>query len=138
MKPKIHNINHIAIVVPNIERSLKFWQDILGIKLDYTESVPSMEIELAWLPVGKTRIELIEPPQNENNEYSRFLQENGPGFHHMCIEVDDIDAMVETLKANQVRLKDRGVIELPGRKLIFLEPESCDGVIVELYELIKY
>ena len=132
---KVLNIDHIGITVQNNEKSLKFWQDILGINLDYAESGPSMNLNLAWLPVGKTRIELLEPTSKEGNDYYKMLQSKGPGFHHICLEVDDIDEMLQKLKANNIKLKDETAIELPGRKLAFLDPESCDGVIVELYEL---
>ena len=134
--PKIVNINHIGIVVHNIEKSLQFWQNVLGIELDYTESVPSMNLELAWLPVNSTRIELLEPTTTEENEYTDFLKDKGPGVHHICLEVDDIDAMLTRLKENGVRLKDKVAIELPGRKLAFLQPEVSDGVILELYQLL--
>ena len=129
------NVHHIGIVVPNIERSLRFWQNILGIDLDYTESVPSMDLELAWLPVKSTRVELLEPTSNENNEYADFLKNQGPGMHHICLEVDDIEGMLIRLRENNIGLKDKVAIQLPGRKLAFLQPEDCDGVIVELYEL---
>lgn len=134
---KVININHIGIVVYDLEKSLKFWQDILGINLGYTESVPTYNVDLAFLPVEKTRIELMKPTTTQGNEYYELLQSRGPGFHHICLEVDDIDEMLEELKANNVRLKDEAAIELPGRRLAFLEPESSDGVIVELYELKK-
>ena len=134
---KVVNIDHIAVVVEKNEKSLSFWQDILGIDLDYTEAVPSMNINLAWLPVGKTRVELIEATTQEDNEYYDFLKENGPGLHHVCVEVDDIDEMLDTLKKNNIKLKDQVAQQLPGRKIAFLEPESCDGVVVELYEITK-
>lgn len=131
----IVNVHHIGIVVPNIKRSLRFWQSILGINVDYLESVPSMDLELAWLPVKSTRVELLEPTSNENNEYADFLRNKGPGMHHICLEVDDIEGMLTRLKDHNIGLKDNVAIQLPGRKLAFLQPEDCDGVIVELYEL---
>ena len=82
---KVVNINHIGIVVHNIEKSLQFWQNILGIELDYSENVPSMNLDLAWLPVKTTRIELLEPTSAQNNEYADFLHEKGPGMHHICL-----------------------------------------------------
>jgi methylmalonyl-CoA epimerase len=132
---QVTNIHHIGIVVNNYQKSLKFWQDILGIDLDYVENVASMNLNLAWLPVGKTRIELLEPTSTEDNEYYAQLTSTGAGFNHLCVEVDDIGEMVKKLKENNIRLKGESIIELPGRKLIFLEPECCDGVCVELYEL---
>ena len=134
---KVVNIDHIAVVVEKNDESLNFWQNILGIDLDYKESVPSMNIDLAWLPVGKTRIELIEAKTETDNEYYDFLKKNGPGMHHICVEVDDIDEMMATLKENNIKLKDQVPQQLPGRKIAFLEPESCDGVVVELYEITK-
>jgi len=129
------NIHHVGIVVNDYQKSLKFWQDILGIDLDYVENVADMNLNLAWLPLGKTRIELLEPTSTENNDYYAQLASTGAGFNHLCVEVDDIHEMVEKLKANHIKLKEDSIIELPGRKLIFLEPECCDGVRVELYEL---
>lgn len=134
---KVVNIDHIAVVVEKNDESLNFWQNILGIDLDYTESVPSMNIELAWLPVGKTRIELIEATTEKDNEYYDFLKKNGPGMHHICVEVDNIEEMLNTLKENNIKLTDQVPQQLPGRKIAFLEPESCDGVVVELYEITK-
>lgn len=131
----IKNINHIGIVVPDIQKSLRFWRDILGIQLDYLENVPSMDLDLAWLPIGTTRIELLEPTSDLGNEYHDFLKNCGPGVHHICLEVDDIDTMIQRLKANHIRLKNEEPVDLPGRKLVFLDPEDTDGVIVELYEL---
>jgi methylmalonyl-CoA/ethylmalonyl-CoA epimerase len=134
---KVVNIHHIGIIVPNIEKSLKFWQDILGIELDYVENVYSMNLDLAWLPVDKTRIELLQPTSQEANEYYEFLRSRGPGVHHICLEVDNIDEMLLKLKEKHVGLKNETAITLPGRRLAFLEPEGTDGVIVELYELQK-
>jgi len=98
--------------------------------------VPSMKINLAWLPINTGFIELLEPTTTDGNEYFDFLQTCGPGVHHVCVEVDDINGMVEKLKQNNVKFRNDSIIDLPGRKLIFLDPDCCDGVIVELYELI--
>jgi methylmalonyl-CoA epimerase len=132
---KVVNINHVGILVQNIGKSLQFWRDILGIDLDYLESVPSFNVDLAFLNIDKTRIELMNPTTTQNNEYYELLQSNGPGFHHICLEVDNIDEMLEKLKFHNVKLKNETAIQLPGRKLAFLEPEGSDGVIIELYEL---
>jgi methylmalonyl-CoA epimerase len=132
---KVVNINHVGIVVNNISKSLHFWHDVLGIDLDYLESVPSFNVDLAFLRIDKSRIELLKPTSKQSNEYYEFLNSRGPGFHHICLEVDDIDEMLEKLRFNNIKMKNETAIELPGRKLAFLEPECCDGVIVELYEL---
>lgn len=134
---RVVNIHHIGIIVPNIEKSLQFWQNILGINLDYVEDVISMNLELAWLPIQNTRIELLQPTSKEGNEYYDFLHTRGSGVHHICIEVDDIDEMLQKLKDDHVNLKNETALTLPGRRLAFLEPEGTDGIIVELYELEK-
>ena len=132
---KVVNINHIGIVVNDIEKSLQFWHDVLGIDLESFESVPSFNVDLAFLHIDKSRIELLKPTSTQNNEYYELLQSRGSGFHHICLEVDNINEMLEKLKSHNVKLKNETAIELPGRKLAFLEPDGCDGVIVELYEL---
>ncbi len=134
---KVVNINHIGVVVQSNDQSLKFWRDILGIQLDRFEHVPSMNINLAWMPVNQGFIELLEPTTTEGNEYQDFLSSHGPGVHHVCVEVDDIEAMADKLRENHIKIKDDAVLSLPGRKLAFLDPTSCDGVVVELYELEK-
>lgn len=134
---KVVNIHHIGIIVPSIEESLKFWQEILGIELRYVENVSSMNLDLAWLPVDKTCIELLQPTSQEFNEYYEFLHSRGAGVHHICLEVDNIDEMLLKLKEKHVDLKNETAITLPGRRLAFLEPKGTDGVIVELYELQK-
>jgi len=133
---KVVNINHVGVVVRDYEKSLPFWQGLLGIDLKCVEYVPSMKINLAWLPINTGFIELLEPTTTDGNEYFDFLQTCGPGVHHVCVEVDDINGMVEKLKQNNVKFRNDSIIDLPGRKLIFLDPDCCDGVIVELYELI--
>lgn len=133
---KVVNINHVGIVVQDNAKSLRFWHDILGVSIKCVEYVPSMNINLAWLPINTGFIELLEPITSESNEYFDFLKSSGPGVHHVCLEVDDINEMVEKLKENDIKFRSDSIINLPGRKLIFLEPGCCDGVIVELYELL--
>ena len=132
---KVNKINHIAVVVKNNTEALAFWRDILGLELDYMEEVPSMNLELAWLPVGETRVELIAPTTHDDNEYYEFIQEHGEGLHHICVEVDDIEETLSEMRSHGVKLKDTIAQQLPGRKIAFIKPESCNGVIVELYEL---
>lgn len=94
-----------------------------------------MNLDLAWLPVGKTRVELLEPTSSEDNEYHDFLKQHGSGIHHLCLVVDNLEEMVKKIKDNNIRVKSEALIELPGRKLVFLDPEDTDGVLVELYEI---
>lgn len=133
--PEVKNINHVAIVVEDIEASLKFWQDALGIKLAKTEVVPSQKAVVAFLPVGEGEIELVQPTDPESGT-GKFLRERGGGMHHLCLEVDDINAMLSKLKEKGVRLINEEPLDMEGRKLAFIHPKSASGVLVELYELI--
>ena len=131
----IKKINHIAIVVENIEDALGFWQDQLGLKLDHVEDVPSQASKVAFLPVGEGEVELVQPT-DMNSGLGRYLEKRGEGMHHLCIEVEDIDSMLKDLKAKGVRLIDEEPHDLPGRRMAFIHPKASNGVLVELYEII--
>lgn len=132
----IKKINHVAIVVADIDEALKFWQDALGIKLDHIEDVPSQKAQVAFLPVGDSEIELVKPTA-EDTGAAKFLAERGGGMHHLCVEVDNIAGKLGELKEKGVRLINEEPIELPGRKMAFIHPKSTGGVLLELYEIIK-
>jgi len=131
---KVTKINHVAIVVSDIEASLGFWRDALGLRLDHVEDVPSQKAVVAFLPVGEGEVELVKPT-SEDTGAAKFLQERGSGMHHLCFEVDDLDGMILKLKEKDVRLINDAPITLEGRRLIFIHPKSASGVLVELYEL---
>lgn len=132
---KIKKINHIAIVVENIEDALSFWQDQLGLVLDHVEDVPSQASKVAFLPVGDGEVELVQPI-DLNSGLGRYLEKRGEGMHHLCIEVEDIERMLEELKAKGVRLIDEVPHDLPGRRMAFIHPKASNGVLVELYEIV--
>lgn len=132
---KIKKINHIAIVVEDIEQALGFWQDQLGLALDHVEEVPSQASKVAFLPVGEGEVELVQPTDKDSG-LGRYLEKRGEGMHHLCIEVDDIESMLEVLKAKGVRLIDEEPHDLPGRRMAFIHPKASNGVLVELYEIV--
>lgn len=131
---KITKINHVAIVISDIDESLRFWQDGLGLKLHHVEDVPSQKSTVAFLPIGESEVELVRPTSEETGA-AKFLKERGPGMHHLCFEVDDIDGMLADLKAKGIRLINETAIQLEGRKMAFVHPKSANGVLVELYQL---
>jgi len=133
---KITKINHVAVVVSDIDAALTFWRDALGIELNHIEDVPSQKSTVAFLPVGEGEIELVKPTSDDSGA-ARFLQERGGGMHHLCLEVDDISAKLAELKAKGVRLINEEPQVLPGRKMAFIHPKSTGGVLVELYEVTK-
>ena len=131
----IKNINHIPIIVPDLEGAVAFWEGALGLKLARTESVPEEGVDVAFLPVGGSNVELLKPTVADTG-VARFLEKRGPGIHHMCFEVDDIEATLAQLRAHNVQL----INEQPqeghgGRKYAFVHPKSTGGVLVELYQL---
>lgn len=131
----VKRINHIAIVVDEIEDALHFWRDALGLKVTRVEEVPDQDTVVAFLPVGNSEIELVKPTSDESG-VARYLKKRGPGFHHICFEVDNIEASLESLKASGVRLiNSEPIIGTNGKKMAFVHPESTHGVLLELYEL---
>ena len=133
---KVTKINHIAVVVADIEQSLSFWRDALGLELDHVEDVPSQKAMVAFLPVGDSEVELVKPTVDDSG-LAKFLAERGGGMHHLCVEVDDIAVKLDELKARGVRLINETPQELPGRKMAFVHPKSTGGVLVELYQVVK-
>ncbi len=131
---QIKKINHVAIVVKDIDESLKFWETALGLKLDHIEDVPSQASKVAFIPVGEGEIELVQPTSTDSG-MAAYLEKRGEGMHHLCIEVDDIEAKMQELKDAGVRLINQSPEVLPGRKMAFIHPKSTSGVLVELYEI---
>ena len=134
--PRIKGLNHVAVVVNDIESSLLFWRDAMGIDLDHIEEVGSEKVTVAFLPVGESEVELLKPMADDTG-VAKFLAEKGPGLHHLCFEVDDISAMITSLKEKGVRLINEEPKILPGRKMAFIHPKSTGGVLVELYEILR-
>jgi methylmalonyl-CoA/ethylmalonyl-CoA epimerase len=131
----VKSINHVAIVTERIDEALKFWRDALGIPLDHTEEVEAEAVKVAFLPVGESEIELLEPSTPDSG-VARYLEKRGAGIHHICVEVDDIEAMMAQLEAHDVRLINETPREgIGGKRYAFVHPKSAGGVLVELYQL---
>jgi methylmalonyl-CoA/ethylmalonyl-CoA epimerase len=120
--------------VEKIEESLSFWES-LGLKVERIEDVPQQESRVAFLPIGDSEIELVEPV-NKTSGIARYLTKRGPGMHHICIQVDDIGSIMGKLQVQGFRLINNvPQVGEDGRKYAFVHPESTKGVLVELYEL---
>jgi methylmalonyl-CoA/ethylmalonyl-CoA epimerase len=133
--PRIKKINHVAIVVNDIEDALRFWRDSLGIRLDHIQDVPREKSAVAFLPLGESEIELVQPTSDDSG-VAKYLDKRGPGMHHLCLEVDDIEAALSELKGKGVRLiHEAPVVGDDGRKYAFIHPKAAAGVLLELYEL---
>lgn len=127
-------INHIALVVDDPETALRFWRDGLGLMLERTEEVPEQAAEVSFLPVGESHVELVRPTTADSG-LAKYLAKRGPGMHHVCVEVDDVAATLERLKAGGFRLVDEQPrVRANGTRYAFIHPEAASGVLVELYE----
>ncbi len=133
--PEILKINHVAIVVEDIDAAMGFWRDALGLSLDHVEDVPSQASKVAFMPVGEGEVELVQPTDPKSG-LGKYLEKRGEGMHHLCIEVDDIEAILAQLKEKGVRLINEEPMDLPGRRMAFIHPRAANGVLVELYEVI--
>jgi methylmalonyl-CoA/ethylmalonyl-CoA epimerase len=131
----IKKISHVAVVVPELEEALDFWVDALGLPLGHIEHEAGQGVDVAFLPAGESDVELLEPVE-EDSGVARYLQKRGPGMHHICFEVDDIDATLARLKAAEIPLiNEEPTIGTGGKKIAFIHPKGTGGVLVELYEL---
>lgn len=131
----LKRLDHVAVLVSDLDQSLVFWQDQLGLELDHVEIISSMAVKIAFLPLGESEIELVQP-LTEDSGLAKYLAKKGPGLHHLCIEVDDIRTKLAELKEKNLTLIDEEpVLMEDGRQLAFIHPQSSGGVLVELYEL---
>lgn len=128
-------LNHIAVLVENIDDSLAFWRDALGLQVSQMEEVEAESAKVAFLPLGESKLELVQPLGKESG-LARALRKRGPGLHHICIEVPDIHAALERLQAHQVELiNPEPRAREDGTLYAFIHPESTGGVLLELYQL---
>ncbi len=129
-------IDHVAIIVRNIEQALAFYRDTLGITPREIKEVPTEQVRIAFLPMGGpggSEIELIEPT-NPDSSLARFLEKRGEGLHHICLEVDDIDAALADMQAKGAPVLDKQPRRAAEGRAIFLHPKGTHGVLLELVE----
>ncbi len=127
-------INHLGIATKGIDEALKFWSDALGLENVHTEIVEDQKVRVAMLPIGESRVELLEPT-SDDSPISKFLEKRGPGIHHIAVEVDDIEASLAQLKAKGMRLIDESPrIGAEGCLVAFVHPAATNGVLLELVQ----
>lgn len=125
-------IDHLGIAVESIEQALVFYRDALGLDLKHTETVADQGVNVAMLPLGESRVELLEPT-GPDTPVGKFIAKRGPGIHHICVAVEDIHATLAELKAKGVQLIDE--TPRPGAEgclVAFVHPKGTNGVLVEL------
>ena len=126
-------VHHVAVIVRDLEDSLAFWRDMLGLVLETIMDIPSDRVRIAFLAVGESKIELVEPT-DDTTGVARFLASKGEGFHHVCFEVPDINAALMRLELDGIEVIDRVARKGAEGPVAFLHPRSCHGVLVELIE----
>ena len=127
-------INHLGIATKQISDALNFWQDALGLENVHVETVEDQKVRVAMLPIGESRIELLEPI-TDDSPISKFLEKRGGGIHHIAVEVTDIEASLKQLKEKGMRLIDEQPrIGAEGCLVAFVHPSSANGVLLELVQ----
>ena len=127
-------IEHIGIAVRSITEALKLYEGILDLKVSAIEEVHDQGVRVAMLPLGESRIELLEP-LSEGSPVEKFMQKRGEGIHHIAICVDNIERALEAFRAAGARLIDSTPRRGAGNsKIAFVHPVSTHGVLLELVE----
>lgn len=124
----------MGIATKGIDEALKFWENALGLENIHIETVEDQRVRVAMLPLGESRIELLEPT-SDDSPISKFLEKRGGGIHHIAVEVEDIDAALAKLKSHGARLIDESPrIGAEGCLVAFVHPGSTGGVLLELVQ----
>ncbi len=130
----VKKIDHVGIAVSSIDEVLPYYRDVLGLKFLGEEVITEQKVRVAFLGIGESRIELLEPT-SDDSPISKFLEKRGGGIHHIAILVDDIDRALEAHRSEGRRLID----EKPragahGMRIAFVHPKAASGVLLELCE----
>jgi methylmalonyl-CoA/ethylmalonyl-CoA epimerase len=129
----ITRVDHIAIVVEDLEAALGTYRDALGLTLDHVAEIPEQGVKAAFLPAGDGEIELLEPLSPESG-IGKYLAKRGEGLHHICLEVDDIEMTLADLKARGAALIDETPKQGAHGRIAFIHPKGAHGVLIELVE----
>jgi methylmalonyl-CoA epimerase len=130
---RLGRVHHVAVVVGDMAPALRFWRDTLGLELEVVEEIAQDRVRIAFLPVGESKIELVEPT-DDTTGVARFLASKGEGFHHVCFEVGNLAETLLRLEIDGVELIDTAPRKGAEGPVAFLHPRSCHGVLVELIE----
>lgn len=130
----MNKIAHVGIAVKDLDAALALFRDALGLHVEYRRVVPDQGVEIVGLPVGESEIELLKP-LSETGGVAKFLEKRGEGIHHICFEVDDVEAALRNLESRGYELIDKTPrVGSDGRRLGFVHPKGTHGVLIEFYE----
>lgn len=130
---KLGRVHHVAVVVRDLEASLRLWRDTLGLPVESVLPIEHDRVTIAFLPVGESKVELVQPT-DDSTGVARFLANKGEGFHHVCFEVPNIAEALLRLEMDGIELIDTAARKGAEGPVAFLHPRSCQGVLVELIE----
>lgn len=132
--PKQAVLDHLGIAVASLAEAVKLYEQALGVEVTGYEVIPQEKTRVAMLPLGESRIELLEPTAPDS-PIARFLAQRGPGLHHICLRVPDLEAAIARLEENGLKLIHREPgIGAGGHRYVFVHPASTGGVLLELVE----
>jgi methylmalonyl-CoA epimerase len=126
-------IDHLGIAVRSLDNALRFYRDQLGLQVSLRETVEHEKVNVAMLPLGEPRIELLEPTEVDS-VVGKFLDKRGEGLHHVALRVPDLGAAVEKLRASGARLLNEPRTGAGGHLYVFVHPASTGGVLLELIQ----
>jgi methylmalonyl-CoA/ethylmalonyl-CoA epimerase len=131
---KLRRIEHVGIVVRDVEASRRLWEECLGIPMASVEDHPDFPVRLAMFPVGESVVELLSGT-TDDSKYARMSAEGCGGLNHICFEVEDIDGALAELKLKGVALLDQQPrVGQGGSRIAFLDPAGTEGCLIELAE----
>jgi methylmalonyl-CoA epimerase len=126
-------VHHVALIVASIEDALGLWRDLLGLDLETIMEIPKDHVQIAFLGVGESKVELVQPT-DDTTGVARFLASKGSGFHHVCFEVANLAETLLRLEIDGLELIDSAPRRGAEGPVAFIHPRSCHGVLVELIE----
>ncbi len=129
----IKKVDHIGVAVKNLSEALSFYTEALNLGPVHEKVVPEFGVKVAFLPVGDTEIELLEP-LDENSNMAKFIEKRGEGIHHICLETDDIEGELKNLAEKGVELLDKSPRQGAVARVAFVHPKAARGVLLELSE----
>ena len=130
---KIKKINHIGIATSNLEKTLKLYEEVFGLKSTGIQDIPIQMQRSAFISIGESALEVMEPTDPQG-PVGKFIGKHGEGLHHISLEVDDVNALSEELKKRDIKLMLPEAVNFAGIKINFVHPKSMVGVLIELIQ----
>jgi methylmalonyl-CoA/ethylmalonyl-CoA epimerase len=130
----IKKVDHIGIAVRSLEETLPFYTDVLQLELLGIEEVECQQVKVAFIKVGETKLELLEP-MSQDSAIAKYIEKRGQGIHHVALGVESIEERIHDLRTNGIRMIDNEpIMGAGGASIAFLHPKSTGSVLYELCE----